>query len=1066
MIHSGSANFAIEGFGTLAPVRELAKRPDRTVFLLPFAGNAQELFREIAEGLEAIDASTLLFLHEIEEFRWEVDEDRWGHYLRETETIAKDVRQVTIIGAESGDKETTEDWLIFSRPVVSTDGKHFSEVEIAFPRTMDLDTNKIGIQPIKGSSRLIVFFPTEVETHLGFLMQGPYLTTPSRDNIKWEAPWNKCLVEETAALLKTALCWFRDNEMLNIDSFLCLPLETQPNFEPLYAATREALRTKRLLPGIDGNYVQAVCALLGSTQAIRRLFTSTQLGSLFGAGQGLTWLSEDLTRGERTRIFRQYLVRELGIHEIGPEAIISALKTNKSFLESQPDEWIIRLYEFFSLQKAMWSDLDDVPFIRLEDGKHTSLREAKQGDIFLPNGKPTRFSTVRESVCTNKTAREFLESLGLRELDLVDDVILNVLPKYQQRPVNIEFSEYEIDIQLILSAFQTDSKQSRHDKLMDCLKEATFVAATDASDGKALWSRAQDLYLAEKDSRILFEGVPGVRFLNEACLIFQNFTHEEGMHKLLTSCGATEHIVDIVMANVLPKYAENSVLVSDAEYEADILRITAAYRTNYRRSRLGSALRDSSLVKAKSADAQNEKFVKPGNVYLASHGLTDLFSGAKDVYLVSDKHPCLQDEEVTKLLEDCGAAPNLRPVQDQTLKNQPSELLRLREQGGGSQTSGRTDSIRDWNLAGLDSLLKLIPNLSPEQQATRARMLWKQLEQVEDKCGKGIFEGMYRWSYYGEYKVPFDAAFVRKLQQTSWILTQDGRLQRPESVEFADLEWSENLFLLSKIKFKPPIIRELAELVGIESEALDLMQKHGITTREHFLSLLAQAGRFALDAPADSTASRSQAPVSRELADVNEAPASTSLNSGTTEFDEFAFSNHSESRASGSRRPTEEISNVEEGTSQGASTYNPPRQFISYIGVHPDKIESGPDKLRREEVMAIEKLALDFILACEPDWQLTPENNPGFDLFKTDGAVTWYCEVKSMTGSLLDRPVGMTHTQFELAQKVSEAFWLYIVENVCSESERRIVRINNPAGRARTFTFDYGWLQVAGVDSD
>ena len=69
-----------------------------------------------------------------------------------------------------------------------------------------------------------------------------------------------------------------------------------------------------------------------------------------------------------------------------------------------------------------------------------------------------------------------------------------------------------------------------------------------------------------------------------------------------------------------------------------------------------------------------------------------------------------------------------------------------------------------------------------------------------------------------------------------------------------------------------------------------------------------------------------------------------------------------------------------------------------------------------------------------------------------------------MTGSLHDRPVGMSHTQFEHAQKHGEAYWLYVVEHAGTDTAS-IVRIQDPAGKARTFTFDRGWLDVAEMDT-
>ena len=70
-----------------------------------------------------------------------------------------------------------------------------------------------------------------------------------------------------------------------------------------------------------------------------------------------------------------------------------------------------------------------------------------------------------------------------------------------------------------------------------------------------------------------------------------------------------------------------------------------------------------------------------------------------------------------------------------------------------------------------------------------------------------------------------------------------------------------------------------------------------------------------------------------------------------------------------------------------------------------------------------------------------------------------------MTSSLDDRPVGLSRPQFEFARKHGANYWLYVVERAGDETAR-IVRIQDPAGKARTFAFDRGWRNIAEVDSD
>ena len=137
------------------------------------------------------------------------------------------------------------------------------------------------------------------------------------------------------------------------------------------------------------------------------------------------------------------------------------------------------------------------------------------------------------------------------------------------------------------------------------------------------------------------------------------------------------------------------------------------------------------------------------------------------------------------------------------------------------------------------------------------------------------------------------------------------------------------------------------------------------------------------------------------------------------------------------------------------------------MGTYLDGEDSDPDGLDQAARMVLEAKAIKFILSVEPGWQRAPTHNPGFDLYKNgpDEQPTRWCEVKAITGSLTDRPVGVSRTQFDCARAHGRAYWLYVVERAGMDSAR-IVRIQDPAGNARTFTFDHGWLDIAELDSE
>ena len=345
-VHSGDEAFAIESYVWPRAVPPIGHRPDETIFALPFRAQDTSAHTEIAEGLRELGPRTLLFLRHVEELAWTAA-DAKGHYLRgQPEELGDGVRRVTILGEEEGRPNVAERWLLFARKVAH-EGNPVGHVELAF-RLVALDGESWQIQPVPAPT-LVAFFPTVLPTHVGFLAQGPYRTTPSRDNIPLNDSWNRYLVGETGALLLQALRWLRDKRMLGVDALQCIPLESEKLeghlFEPLFKIVADALSSEPLLPSTDGDYVAAKEARLSRTQELRDLLDPDQLGELLDAGQPGAWLTGDIT-ADRTPSLRQYLIRGLDITEVTPEVVVPRMQ--KVFFERQSDEWIVKLYTFLA----------------------------------------------------------------------------------------------------------------------------------------------------------------------------------------------------------------------------------------------------------------------------------------------------------------------------------------------------------------------------------------------------------------------------------------------------------------------------------------------------------------------------------------------------------------------------------------------------------------------------------------------------------------------------------------------------------------------------------------------
>ena len=538
-VHSGPEDFAIERY--VLPVATplvCAKHSEETLFLLPFKPDDESAYADIANRLEGLGASTLLFLRQIEEIEWMVEGGRSGQYLRESERIDGIARRVTLIGEVSGEDSIYEEWLVFSRGVLDAN-RDAGQVEIAFR----LDPNDQMLQTIQRMkySPLVVFFPTVVETGLGFRIQGPYRTTPSRDNVPWGDSWNKRLVNETALLLREVLPWLRDRGFLDTAALECLPFTVKEFLKPIFVETKNALFFEPLLPRFDCGFTSARDAQLARGEALRELFSPEQLSTLYGRGRELVWLSRDITE-RRTPDLHSYLRLTLSVQELDPESIIA--KLDKRFLEDQTDDWILQLYSFLKdrpalLRSTRYLDgrqgrLHDLTLVRLEDGSHVVPYANGRPQAFLPSESETDFPTVRASVCSTDDSLSFLRSLGLKEPDPVDDVIRYVLPRYKQIPTSdVSDTDYEKDINRILDAYNT-VPQAQRDRLVGELCKTEFVKSVDAGDGSREYSKPEEAYLVTERLKELFAGVAGVLVVDDSSECLRGAEIRE----LLQDCGA------------------------------------------------------------------------------------------------------------------------------------------------------------------------------------------------------------------------------------------------------------------------------------------------------------------------------------------------------------------------------------------------------------------------------------------------------------------------------------------------------------------------------------------------
>ena len=272
----------------------------------------------------------------------------------------------------------------------------------------------------------------------------------------------------------------------------------------------------------------------------------------------------------------------------------------------------------------------------------------------------------------------------------------------------------------------------------------------------------------------------------------------------------------------------------------------------------------------------------------------------------------------------------------------------------------------------------------------------------------------------------------------------------------------EDPYLLSRIKFKPAVIDELAREAGVELGAIDFMKRFGITEAQ----LRERFGDFE-DVSNDESSSNGEVEMSGTVsgqASNRPRPKDSSENGAPEPHVDptRTDSDVSSGRSSGLVREGQEAT-AGRTSEAGNSKTGGSREFISYIAVSPDEPDEESDGLSHEERISLEDKAIDLIIAMEPGLQRTRTNNPGFDLMELGdgGEIVRFIEVKAMSSSLQGRSVTLTKRQFELAWVERDSYCLYIVENAGDAEEANIVKIKDPVGWSKYFTFDRGWKEIS-----
>lgn len=548
-VHSSHDDFELVDLYTLRGIDHPTDlRAGRTRFVLPFDHEQKEPVyielskrkkpaqarAEIGSKLKALGGATLLFTRTLKEIQWS-DGKIGGQYLRDDALIRvgahEKLRETLIVSGDAGDQYFLVNEQVVSWPDES--GRMVERRPIAIAIELDNSYRRGGRVGGDEAQKLWVFFPTDKETHTGIIVQGPYRTTPARDNVPADDDFNRHLVAQTAALLANTLSAMKPLGVVGADLLSRLPIdeskfEKDSFFRPLYDAVRKALRQEPLLPTNKSIHVPAERAKLARGQRLVELISRKQLSRLFGK-DNLEWL-DTLITADRYPVLYRYLVgvksqpwsKEWDVKPLvqGIEVRVEDIadKLTARFMDEQTDAWVIGFYLFLHEGRgAPYSSFIEKPIIRLENGRHVPPVSGPQRvpNAYLPTGEQSELPTVKKTLVKDKRVVQFLKELGLSTPDITDEVIETVLPRYtSSKPVTEKV--WKRDFAKILGALACENLVKRW-QLEARLKETKWLLVRSAMSDDLYFVEPGNAYVPNQELLAYFQGNEHAWFLADGC---------------------------------------------------------------------------------------------------------------------------------------------------------------------------------------------------------------------------------------------------------------------------------------------------------------------------------------------------------------------------------------------------------------------------------------------------------------------------------------------------------------------------------------------------------------------
>lgn len=478
-----------------------------TLFVFPYSVGFQfsgfkdikSLNAAITKRLKNLGISALLFMKNLSLIEYDVlipGQQAVGQYMLEEKRINDHCTRISAIEAEGKKPEEMVSYIKFSMPVQGAACNR--TIDIAFQEEQDENGN-YRFRKAK-DPYISVYFPTETESKLDFIVQGPFRTTPNRSSVPADDEENIALAKQACTLLRRSVLELRDMGRLDLSLIKILPLDEDKFriynlFDPVYDETRRILGTEKVLPtNSGGKYIDASHALIARSKELTDLLPGELVSSLYNKNKKYDWMPISLTETGPYKEVLAYCSGTLGIEVLRPEDLRTLFNDNPHFLLERGNEWLVRLYRMYETIPNVFSEKNyrnilDAKIIKTAAQNIVAPYRKVEGS-YIPNVFLPRKGMDAEGVETvhpflYERCRDFFEKvLHLKAPDEYEFFIKSLKKRYGSTHVNVVQEEYIGDFKKVVQYLQSSEYKS---DMQNAIKDDFLVRCNHGK--KTLWVR-------------------------------------------------------------------------------------------------------------------------------------------------------------------------------------------------------------------------------------------------------------------------------------------------------------------------------------------------------------------------------------------------------------------------------------------------------------------------------------------------------------------------------------------------------------------------------------------------